>query len=43
MGLTYTGTIRILYLEGDSQTKKRNPYVHSLALPACPARLLIEM
>ena len=45
IGLTYTGTIRLLYLEGDSQTKKRNPYVHRLALhvPTCPARLLIEM
>ena len=27
-GLTYTGTIRLLFLEGDSQTKKHNPYVH---------------
>ena len=46
MGLTYTGTIRLLYLEVDSQTKKHNPYtqVHILlALPACPAGLLIEM
>ena len=48
-GLTYTGTIRLLYLEGDSHTKKRNPYnictqVHILlALPVCPAHLLIEM
>ena len=28
MGLTYTGTTRLRNLEGDSQTKKRNPYVH---------------
>ena len=46
MGLNYTGTIRLLYFEGDFQTKKRNPctQVHILlALPACPAGLLIEM
>ena len=28
MGLTYIGTIRLLYLEEDSQIKKRNPHVH---------------
>ena len=27
-GADYTGTIRLLYLDGDSHNKKRNPYVH---------------